>query len=155
MKKIEILITIILALTLCFLFAYRPAASNYDLTLYLRSGATVPLLRAVERSPFDSLVLFNAFKAALRENNLVKARQCIDRVIWSFDGDLTLWTVLYSKAAIQYQQGDLPGARETLRTSQWLNPKFEPARKLLDEIDKILKSNKGVVLQFSKEGKAK
>jgi tetratricopeptide (TPR) repeat protein len=81
-------------------------------------------------------------------NDYGKAGDYIERAIIGFNGDITMWSVYFFKGLIKFQVGSPLEARAAFEKALYYNPTFEPAKKKLAEINKVIKDHDSVTIKF-------
>jgi tetratricopeptide (TPR) repeat protein len=153
---LEILLIYCILIGVLLFGGYRPFKGELAYLRYMQASAHRDARRAehhireaISYDPYNSRYTLHAAKLymdAIRD--LPKANDFFEETVNHFNGDLTLWSVYYGKAAIKLRMGSLLEAREALKKALYYNPNFQPAREKLEEVEKVIQERGSVVIKF-------
>lgn len=107
------------------------------------------ILNAIDWDPHNSA--FNFWASQLYMNvfrDFGKASDYIDRAIWDYNGDLTMYSLHFVKGLLKFQAGSLFEAKAAFEKSLYYNPTFQEARQKLDEVKKVIKDHDKVMIKL-------
>ncbi len=112
--------------------------------------AETHLLRAIELDPRNTAYNMYAAQFYLMNatRNFPEAGKYLERVILDYNGDITRWSVFHLKGIVKFQSGSLFEAREAFEQAIYYNPEFEPARRQLKEVNRVLKEHDRVMIKL-------
>ena len=107
------------------------------------------ILNAIAWDPHNST--YNFWASQLYLNVFLdygKASDYIDKAIWDYNGDLTMWSLYFIKGLLKFQAGSMLEAKAAFEKSLYYNPTFQEARLKLDEVNKVIKDHDRVMIKF-------
>ena len=91
----------------------------------------------VDKDPGNSHLHFYVAKRLYDQGRYVQAREQLNRVIATHNGDLTAWSLYTMMGNIELKLGCIPAAKRCYRQALRLNPTFKPAVRGLRKIIKL------------------
>jgi tetratricopeptide (TPR) repeat protein len=123
---------------------YTQALSRKDMPL-----AESQLVRAISFSPDNTLYCAHAATLYLDYfRNYRKAGEFINRVLSSFNGDVTLWNLYYIRGEISTRTGHLTEAQGHFEKALFYYPHYKPAQHKLDKINRILETHDQLIIKL-------
>ena len=123
---------------------YRKAGLKRDIPT-----AEQALLRALE---FDSGNTMYRFRLAELYATQPKMRPLALAYTYSAlennNGDIVIWGILGLQGLLHFQSGDVRGAKLSFERANWYYPEFEPAKKGLEQVNKILSENSQILIKL-------
>jgi O-antigen ligase len=107
------------------------------------------ILEAVSYDPGNSLFTFSAGRMYMDVfKDFVKAEHFFETADVNFNGDLIKWVIHYVRGLLRFRVGSLFEAREEFEKALYYYPYYDPARKKLQEVEKIIKENDRLTIKL-------
>ena len=115
----------------------------------LAEKAETHILKAIRYDPCNSQYCLNAGRLYTKIiRDYVKAGDYIELAVINFNGDLTKWSVYFTKGLLKFHMGSLFAARDAFQKAIYYNPNFLPARKELKRVENVLKKHDKVLIKL-------
>jgi hypothetical protein len=82
-----------------------------------------------------------------------KACYHLDRAIVNFNGDLTRWSAHFTDGVLKYRMGRIYEARDAFKRAIYYNPVYEPANKMLKQVEKSIENREKMIKNFKKKNR--
>ena len=107
------------------------------------------ILEAVASDPENSLFTFAAGRMYMDVfKDFTKAEEFFETTSDNFNGDLIKWILHYFRGLLRFRAGSIFEARDEFNKALYYYPYYEPARKKLEEVEKIIKENDRLTIKL-------